>query len=79
MVTHMKTTIDIADGLLLRAKDLAKRRGTTLRGVMEGALAKELEADQEPKKEVTLTTVKGRGLSADYEQGGWDRIAEEIY
>lgn len=79
MVAHMKTTIDIADGLLIRAKTLAKKRGTTLRGVLEGALAKELEADQEPKKEVTLTTMDGQGLSPEFEQGGWDRIAEEIY
>jgi len=38
----MKTTIDIADALLLRAKQEALERGTTLRAIIEEALARAL-------------------------------------
>ncbi len=37
-VTHMKTTIDLDDRLLERAKRFAANRGTTLRAVVEEAL-----------------------------------------
>jgi len=36
--THMKTTLEIDDRLLLRAKRHAAARGTTLRAVVEDAL-----------------------------------------
>lgn len=38
----MKTTFDLEDGLLLRAKEVALKRRTTLRAVVEGALRREL-------------------------------------
>ena len=38
MVAHMKTTIDIADDLLLRAKQEAKASQTTLRSLIEAGL-----------------------------------------
>lgn len=38
MGTHMKTTIEIADDVLVRAKRQAQREGKTLREVVEEAL-----------------------------------------
>ena len=43
MVTHMKTTIDLADALLIEAKQVAAQEGTTLRSVLEEALRRELD------------------------------------
>lgn len=42
MVTHMKITIEISDYLLLRAKARAKKKGITLRALLEESLATSL-------------------------------------
>ncbi len=41
-MTHMKTTLDLDDALLIEAKSAAARRRTTLRAVVEHALRREL-------------------------------------
>ena len=38
----MKTTLDLADDLLIEAKTLAVRRKTTLRAIVESALRREI-------------------------------------
>ena len=38
-VTHMKTTIEIADDLLTRSREFARERGLTLRALVEEGLA----------------------------------------
>jgi hypothetical protein len=42
----MKTTVDISDALLAQAKDLAHRRGCTLRSVIEEGLHQVLKQDE---------------------------------
>lgn len=42
MVTHMKTTLDLDDELLIEAKSLAARRKTTLKAIVERALRREI-------------------------------------
>jgi hypothetical protein len=64
MVTHMKTTIDIADGLLIEAKKVAAREKSTIRALVEEGLRRAL-ADRKGKKtpfKLKLVTVKGRGV-----------------
>ncbi|MBI3205994.1 MAG: DUF2191 domain-containing protein [Myxococcales bacterium] len=70
----MKTTIDIADPILERAKRLAARRGTTLRVVVEEALREKLAAEAESEvaaSGVETHSVGGRGLQSGL---SWDEV-----
>lgn len=76
----MKTTVDIAPVLLRRAKKLAARRGTTLKAVIEDALARELEAaEQDPTPPVRTHTFGGRGLQRGLAWGDWASIRAAAY
>jgi hypothetical protein len=73
--THMKTTVDIADPLLTRAKRLAARRGTTLKALIEDALRKELaSSDAAVGGEIRTHTFGGRGLQAGLSWSDWATI-----
>ena len=80
MVTHMKTTVDIADDLLLRAKREAKASQTTLRSLIEEGLREVLGrkalSKQKPIKPVTF---RGKGLQPAFRGKGWDAIRDAIY
>jgi hypothetical protein len=82
MGTHTKTTIDIADPLFERARKLAEREGTTLRALVEEGLQHVLE------RKTTIRPFKlrdasyrgpGKGFSAEFATGGWERIRRAIY
>ena len=63
MVTHMKTTVDIADDLLLRAKREAEASQTTLRSLIEEGLREVLGRKALSKqKSIKPVTFRGRGL-----------------
>jgi hypothetical protein len=78
MVTHMKTTIEIADNLLTRAKARAREQHITLRSLIEKSLASALD---EPisTPQIQPVTFKGNGLSRDFEEASWDKIRDAIY
>ncbi len=78
MVTHMKTTIDLADDLLLRAKDRAARDSITLRALIERSLAAALD-EQGMTATVKPVIFGGKGLSPDFEGASWETIREAIY
>ena len=48
MVVRVKTTVELSDDLLKRAKRLAVERGTTLRELMEAGLRRELRERERP-------------------------------
>jgi len=80
MVTHMKTTIDIADDLLLRSKQVSRERGVTLRELFSEGLAYVLEKrSAEPGKTVKPVTFKGKGLAPEFSQASWGAIRDAAY
>ena len=80
-VSHMKTTIEISDPLLRRAKKLAAKRGTTLKAVIEDALRRELAAAETGAAStgVRTHTFNGRGLKVGLAWGDWAAIRALAY
>ena len=78
MVTHMKTTIELSDNLLLRAKERAKERSITLRALIEQSLSDTLDESPSETK-IEPVTYKGKGLSPEFEDASWDEIRDAIY
>lgn len=80
MATHMKTTIEISDKLLQRAKAIAQREGTTLRALVEAGLRVVLK-EQRASARFTLrdASFRGEGLAPELEGASWDRIRDSIY
>jgi hypothetical protein len=80
MGTHicMKTTLDIADDLLLRAKKAAKQRGVTVRSLVEAGLAMALR-DATAKSKVKPVTFRGKGRQAPLADASWETIRDTIY
>ena len=76
----MKTTIDIADELLAQSKQLSDREHVTMRSLVEEGLryvlAKRGQAKGFHWKPVTA---KGKGLSPEFADGGWEGIRNAIY
>jgi hypothetical protein len=80
-VTHMKTTVDIADALLVRAKRLAARRGTTLKVVLEEALRDALArgGDEPPAPPLRTHSVHGQGLQPGLSWDDFSAIRDLAY
>jgi hypothetical protein len=77
----MKTTIDLPDELLERARHLARQEGTTLRAVFEEGLhlalrTRQLRRRGEPFR---IRPFAGDGLTPEFESAVWARIRDEIY
>ena len=80
MVTRMKTTIDIADGLLVEAKQVAARERTTLRDLVEQGLRGVLDQRAKTTRfRLRDGSVGGNGLHPDVRGASWEQIRELIY
>jgi hypothetical protein len=78
MGTHMKTTIDIADDVLVRAKRQARREGKTLREVVEEALRQRLaQSARRAPFRLKKHTFGGEGLQRP--DADWESIRDTIY
>jgi len=79
MVTHMKTTISIADDLLKKAKSRASEEKKTLRAVVEEALR--LRLSDPPRRQFRLRrhTFRGKGLQPGIAEGNWEQLRDLIY
>ena len=80
MVSSVKTTIDIADGLLAEAKKLAAERKTTVRALVEDGLrlVVDRERHRQPYK-LRDRSVGGGWMRTEFAGAGWDQIREVIY
>ena len=80
MVTHMKTTIDIAEALLTRAKQVAATEGVTLRELVEEGLRQVLEErEQRASFRLRRATFRGQGLQPDVAAGSWQHLRDLAY
>ncbi len=81
MVSHMKTTIDIADQLLETAKARAAREGRTLKDLVEQALREHLQVGRPAGRKFKLRhrPFKGKGTQPGVTEGRWEQIRDLIY
>jgi hypothetical protein len=76
----MKTTVDIADDLLKRSQQLAKREGSTLRAVLEEGLRLVLKDRRAPGPRTFRFPTFGKGgLNPEFRDADWDKIRTTIY
>lgn len=77
----MKTTVELSDELLTRAKAAAHREETTLRALIEEGLRIILEQRAEQRKSYQWPDLSfgGEGLQEGIEEGNWTRIRDLIY
>ena len=77
----MKTTVDIVDPVLERAKQLARAENTTLRAIIDEALRVFLDArSTQPKFKLRDASFKGGGgLTPDFANATWRQILDEVY
>ena len=80
MVTHMKTTIDITDGLLAEAKQVATRDDTTLRSLVEEGLRRIIQdRKRKPVFRLREASFRGKGIQPEVDEGDWDTIRRMTY
>ena len=76
----MKTTVDISDELLTKAKRLAVKRRTTLRAIIEQGIRHTLKEQQHGGRYVLPDrSVKGKGLQAEFGGKAWSDIRDVTY
>jgi hypothetical protein len=75
----MKTTIEINDALLKRARASSQRQGITLRALVEQGLQLALSAPatKKPAAVETLVFEGPVGLTEPFAEASWSRIKEE--
>jgi Arc/MetJ family transcription regulator len=78
MGTHMKTTIDISDDLLARAKREARRQKKTLRDIVEEGLRQRLGTSR-PRFTLKRHPFNGNGRQAGAAEGQWENVRDLIY
>ena len=76
----MKTTIEISDSILEKAKQLARDQNVTLRSLTEEGLKKVIEERSVRKPcRVKPVTFRGKGISHEFQGATWTRIRDAAY
>jgi hypothetical protein len=69
----MKTTGEIAEGLFVRAREMAQREGTTLHTLIEEGLRSALaRREQGASYQWPDLSVTGEGIAPEIEEGAWE-------
>lgn len=80
MVTHMKTTVEIADALADEAKRIAARDKTTLRALLEAGLRHVIEQRRNESPFLLRdASFAGNGLQPGVREGDWEQIRDLAY
>lgn len=79
MGTHMKTTVEIADPLLEQAKAEARRRGSSLRALIEEGLRRVIADPTVDAFVLPDCSVSGEGPTELWLNSSWDDKLEMIY
>ena len=80
MVSHMKTTVDLPDELLLEVQRLARDERSSMKSLMEEGLraviARHRNAAQFGLRDAS---VGGHGLQPEFREAGWDDLRAAAY
>jgi hypothetical protein len=77
----MKTTFDLPDPLLNKARRVAAARGTTVKALVEAGLRKVIEENSQSAKPFKLknASVRGHGLQPGVQGLSWTQLLELSY
>jgi hypothetical protein len=76
----MKTTVEIPDSLLLEAKRLADKEGTTIKVLVEEGLRRIiLERKKGKRFRLRKVSFRGKGVQEGITEGSWEKIRDFIY
>ncbi len=75
----MKTTVEITDDLLRRAKQVAAEEGSTLRALVEAGLRDQLDRRSRSGYALADAAFDGRGTQPGVTEGDWSQIRALIY
>lgn len=76
----VKTTVEISDALLEKAKRVARDRGITLRAVLEEALTQFLSSGPPDRRfKLEDCSVQGDGPSREFADAEWSRWRAAAY
>jgi hypothetical protein len=79
MLRHMRTSFDLPDGLLRRAKALARKRGVPLRELVLEGLTHLVRQGDGQGYVLPDRSFRGDGLVAGLDMTYWAEIRERIY
>jgi predicted transcriptional regulator len=72
----MRTTIELSDPIFKRLKEVAEKRGLTLRRLVEEAVRQYVAEDKVPAFRLENASFRGDGLAHGLDWSDWDRIRE---
>ena len=78
----MKTSIEIAESLFRRVKQLSRARNTSVRALVEEGLRAVLDLEEKKRQiKPKMLTFEGDGLTDEFRSKGytWDSVRDEVY